>query len=137
MSFDLEEFQHEVINTGRDLLSGKTSDTSIQRANAQLIRDMYWQIRNNNRLNKKILSALRVENYSVKEAALEIISEYPERKARDVLFIALEDETNPMFRQKIVELIDKIESKYDKKNYLDFKPEVSIVSALRAVRQTH
>jgi len=137
MSFDLEEFQHEVINTGRDLLSGKTSDISIQRANAQLIRDMYWQIRNNNRLNKKILSALRVENYSVKEAALEIISEYPERKARDVLFIALEDETNPRFRQKIVELIDKIESKYDKKNYLDFKPEVSIVSALRAVRQTH
>ena len=134
MSFNLVDLQEEVINTGRDLLSGSTSDINKQKSNAQIIKDMYWQVRTKKRLNKQILTALNTDNHFVKEAALEIISEFPEKKARDVLFMALEDETDPRLRQKIVHLIDRIESMLDKKNYREINPEVSITSALRMVK---
>ncbi len=137
MSFNLVDLQDEVINTGRDLLTGSPSDITTQKNHAQIIKDMYWQVRTKRRLNKQILSALNFDNTFVKEAALEIISEFPEKKARDALFIALEDETDPRLRQKIVHLIDRIESKLDKKNYRGINPEVSITSALRMVRATN
>ncbi len=109
--FDLAKFQENLFKPAEDIIG---SYQKTDRLPKMKIVDLYTRCRANNRLTTTAFKALQDQNKYVKLAALDLITTFVDERSIDYLFRALEDEEDMLIRQKIVEAIDKVESKIKK-----------------------